>query len=609
MAVESGTERRRKPLRSYLPILEWLPNYSRAWLRVDLVAGLTIVALLVPEGMAYAELAGVPPQAAFYAAPAALVLYALFGSSRQLVVAVSSAISVMSAAAVAELAPQGSVEFIALTAALALLVGGVATLAGVLRLGRLAQFFSESVLTGFVFGLALVIGIKQVPKLFGLEAGHGNFFERLWDLIVHLPETHLATLTVGLACLLLLVLLERTFHRIPAALVAMVFGILVVTLFDLHAHGVHIVGEIPAGLAPPRLPSVPVSDVLWLIPSAIGMVLVGFAEAIGPARSFASEHGYRIDPDQELIGLGMANLGAGLFQGFPIASSLSKSAANDHAGARSQVSGLIAAAATVLVALFLTPLFHNLPEAALAAIVVVAISGMFKLKQMRRLYRIRKADFVLALVALLGVLLFEVLVGLAIAVVLSLLVLIARVSAPKLSVLGRVPNTVTFSDMRRHPENKVLPGLLAVRPNEGLFFANVTGLVSAVQEQVHVTDPPPRTVLLDLEMTFDLDVPSLDALAELREGLRKENVGLMLVRVHQDVREVLEHSGVLGEIGAENIFPRVINGVLAYLEASPQTEEAVRAALAEGAHTLAADVGALLDRVTEGEGAASSETD
>lgn len=598
MAATTRSGLQSKPWRSYLPILDWLPKYQAAWLRPDLLAGLTVVALLVPEGMAYAELAGMPPQAAFYAAPAGLILYAVFGSSRQLVVAVSSAVAVMSAATVSDLAPQGSAEFVALTAALAMLVGAIAVLAGILRLGRLAQFFSESVLTGFVFGLALVIAIKQVPKLFGLEAGHGNFFERLWDLIVHLPETHLPTLVVGLACLVLLIVLERYFHRIPAALVAMVFGILVVTLFGLHERGVHIIGEIPAGLAPPRLPSVTLADVLWLLPGAVGIVLVAFAEAVGPARSFGRKHKYQIDADQELVGLGMANLGAGLFQGFSIGSSLSKSAANDHAGAKSQMSGLIAAMATILVALFLTPLFHNLPEAALAAIVVVAISGMFKVKEMRRLYRVRKADFALALIALLGVLIFEVVVGLSIAVLISLLVLVARVSVPKLSVLGRVPDSLEFSDVRRHPDNRRMPGLLIIRPNEGLFFANAAGLVEEIWKQVLSSDPLARAVLLDLEMTFELDVPSLDALVELSEGLAEEDVDLMLVRVHQDVRDTLDQSGVVDTIGADRIHRYIIDGVLDFLALSPQAEMTVKAHLFESVQAFEAETAALLEQAT-----------
>ena len=281
-------------LKSLLPVLDWLPGYNKAWLRPDIIAGLTIMALLVPEGMAYAQLAGVPPETAFYAAPAGLILYAIFGTSRQLVVAVSSAIAVMSASIVGGLAPAGTEEFIVMTAALALLSGGVAVVAGLLRMGRIAQFFSESVLTGFVAGLALVIMIKQVPKLFGLEAGHGNFWERLFDLMRHLPEMHLLTLAVGLTALAIMFFLEHRFPRIPAALVALIYGIGVVTVFNLAAQHVEIVGDIPSGLALPRLPAISLNDLLNLIPGALAITLVMFAEGVGPARSFAGKHRYTI---------------------------------------------------------------------------------------------------------------------------------------------------------------------------------------------------------------------------------------------------------------------------------------------------------------------------
>ena len=332
-----------------------------------------------------------------------------------------------------------------MTVALAMAVGVVAILAGLLRLGRIAQFFSESVLAGFVSGLALLIIIKQVPKLFGLEAGTGNFWHRVVDLVQHIPETDLLTLAVGLSSLLLLLAIERWLHKIPAALVAVVYGIVVATVFGLAAQGVHVVGDIPAGLAAPALPDLTVRQWLMLVPGALGIALVAFAEAIGPVRSFAGKHHYRIDPDQELIGIGAANLGAGLFQGFSSGPSLSKSAAADGAGMNSQMAGLVAAAITVVVALFLTPLFKNLPEATLGAIVIIAVVRMFKLKELRRLYRVRRTDFALAIVALLGVLTFqEVLAGLLLAVIISLLALIYRASQPRLTVLARTDRPDVF---------------------------------------------------------------------------------------------------------------------------------------------------------------------
>ena len=560
-------------LKSYLPILSWLPKYERSWLRPDLIAGLTVVALLVPEGMAYAELAGLPPQTAFYAAPAGLILYAIFGTSRQLVVAVSATIAVMSAATVSGLAPPDSMEFIVLSAALALLAGLVSVVAGLLRFGQIAQFFSESVLTGFVFGLALVIAIKQVPKLFGFEAIEGNFFERLFDIVIKLPETHLLTLLIGGTSLVLMYVLEKRFPKVPAALVTMVYGIAVVSIFNLEALGVHIVGDIPSGLATPQLPDISLSDLLALLPGALGIALVAFAEAVGPGRQFAAKYRYRIDANQELVGLGMANVGAGLFQGFPIGASLSKSAANDSAGAKTAMSLIIAAIGTAIVALFFTPLFRNLPEATLAAIVVVAISGMMRVGEMKRLYRLRKGDFALAMVALLGVLFFEVLVGLLIAVIISLLALVARASEPKVSLLGRTPGKLNFGDVRRHPENRTLPGLLVIRPNEGLFFANASSLNETINELIQASDPPARAVLLDLEMTFELDVPSADALADLKEELERSNVALMVARVHGDVRDMLDQSGVTEKIGIENIYHYIMDGVFAFLREAEEAAE------------------------------------
>jgi sulfate permease, SulP family len=450
-------------VRRILPIAAWLPGYQRTWFRSDLVAGLTIMALLVPEGMAYAELAGVPPQAAFYAAPIGLLMYAMFGTSRQLVVAVSSGVAVMSASIVGEIALPDSTEFIALTAGLALLTGLVSVVTGLLRLGRVARFFSHSVLIGFVSGLAVFIMVKQLPKIFGLESGEGNTIRRSIELIRDLPEAHLATLIVGLSTVAVMVLVEKRYHRVPAALVALVFGILLVAVFGLDARGVEVVGEIPAGLSRPQIPDITLADLGALFTGAVALTLFVFAEAVGPARSFASNHGYRIDENQELIGLGMSNFGAGLFQGFPIGASLSKSAASDAAGGRTQVSAVVAAVATALVALFLTPLFRNLPEAALGAIVIVAVSGMVNVTALRRLYRVHRTDFSLAMVAFVGVLVFkEVLAGLLVAVVVSLIALVARASSGRLAELVRLPGTMEFRSSRDHPDGLTIEGLLVL---------------------------------------------------------------------------------------------------------------------------------------------------
>ena len=599
MTTQKKPIERQPVLSRLLPIMNWLPQYERSWLRGDILAGLTVLALLIPEGMAYAEIAGMPPQTAFYAAPVALLLYAIFGTSRQLVVAVSATIATMSAAAIVPLAAAGSPEYAALTAGLAILAGLVSILAGLFKMGRVAAFFSESVLAGFVTGLALTIAIKQVPKLFGFESGSGNFWERLYDIFIHLDETHLLTLVIGLISIVLLVFMEHRFHKLPAALIVMLFGILVSNLFAFELKGVEVVGEIPAGLAPPKLPGLALNEWLVLLPAAIGIALVNFAEAYGPGRSLAAKHHYEINTNQELIGLGAANLGAGLFQGFSIGSSLSKSAANDNAGAKTPVALIVCAVLTAIVALFFTPFFAPLPEAVLGAVVVVAVSGMVKVKKIRHLYRLNRVDFALAIVAMLGVLTFEALEGLLIAVILSLLLLIWRTSQPNLSLLGREPGKLTFSDARRNPENRLLPGLLILRPDQGLFFANADGILNQILKHVDQSDFPVKVVLLDLEMSNQLDVPSLDMLKELKESLVQRNTGFWLARLHGPLRESLEKSDLLQEIGPENIFTRAMEGVLEYLSSNAPNNKEEIAVIQDGLKNTLAVIDRLLENPTE----------
>ena len=595
-AAQTITERKPKSLSSYLPIIAWLPAYQRAWLPVDLIAGLTVVALLIPEGMAYAQLSGVPPEAAFYAAPIGLLLFAVFGSSRQLVVAVSSAIATMSFATVSLLATPNTAEFIVLTAALAVLTGLICVVAGLLKLGRIAQFFSESVMVGFISGLGLLIIVKQLPKIFGIESGQGNVWERLYDFVIHLPETHLPTLVVGLVCLALLILLEHYLPRIPAALVALIVGIALSVVFGAEGRGVEVVGELPSGLVAPEWPALSLQSWLLLLPGAFGLALVCFAEAIGPSRAFAAAHKYETDANQEWLGVGASNIGAGLFQGFPIGASLSKSAANDLAGAHSQMSGVIAAVVTALVALFFTQFFYALPEATLGVIVIVAVSHMVKVKEMRHLYRVRRADFVLAVVALLAVMTIEILQGLLLAVIISIFALVWHASKPKLAVLGRVPNSVDFSDVRRHPENITIPGLMMVRPENDLFFANATGIREAIIREVNSSTHPVKVVLIDLGSTSDLDAPSADMLIGLHKELRQRDVRFILTGIITPVRQILERAGGRHEIGTQDVYHSTVAAYLDYFvsEADDTTsQEAFHIGLLEARDILQARMSAV----------------
>jgi high affinity sulfate transporter 1 len=556
------------------PIFAWVPGYRRAWLPLDVVAGLTVCAILVPEGMAYAELAGVPPETAFYAAPVALLAYAALGSSRQLVVAVSSAIAIMSAGTISALAPAETPEYIALTAALAILAGLVSIAAGVLRLGRIAQFFSESVLIGFVFGLALLISIKQVPKLLGIEAEGESALELVLDIVPKLGETDGLTLGIGLAGIAGLLALERLVPRLPAALVVMLVSIGLSVAVGFEALGVHVVGDLPAGLGRPSLPGVGLEALPLLLAGAIGIALVAFAEAIGPANEFARKHGGKIDPNRELIAIGAANTGAGLYSGFPIGSSLSKSAANDRAGAKTPASLVTAAAATALVALFLTPLFEPLPEPILGAVVIVAVTGMMKVGKLRRLWQLRRIDFWLAIIALVGVLVVPTLQALGIAVVASLAVLVWRTSEGRLTFLGRASGGLDPVDLRVDPA-AAIPGLLIARPDDMLFFANVAAVRDGVLEAVEAADPRPTVVLLDLALTPEVDVPVVEALEDLHGRLADDGIELWLSDLRPGVRDLLDRSGTLAAIGVDRVHAGDLDAILAFALRLPGARERV----------------------------------
>ena len=530
------SERARSGWVRHLPIPLWLRRYRSEWLRADLIAGFTVVALLVPEGMAYAQIAGLPPQTAFYAAPIALLAYALLGTSRQLVVAVSAAIASISHATISRISEPLTAHFIVLSSALAVVSGLICILVGTLRLGRLARFLSESVAVGFVSGLAVMIAAKQLPKILGLEGIRGNVWEILHQLALHLADIHGPTLVIGVLCLTLMLGFEHYLRQLPAALITVVFGIASSQIFGLEQQGVSIVGQIPAGLLPPQWPTLSLNDWLQLLPGGLGIALVTFAEAVGPARAFAAAHGYRIDPNRDIIGLGAANLGAGLFHGFPIGASLSKSAANDRAGAETQLSSVIAAVVTTWVALFCTPWFEALPEATLAGIVIVAVSGMVRLKKLLHLQRFHRADFALASFTLLSVLTLETMEALLLAVICSLVVLVWRSSQASLAVLGRATNRFEFTDIRQDPECQTYPGLLMVRPNQGLFFANAEGIRDAILQQVEGASEPLKAVLIDLVATQQLDAPSTEMLTTLCRELEDRELVVMLTRVSEPAR-------------------------------------------------------------------------
>jgi sulfate permease, SulP family len=535
------------------PVFGSLRGYRRTWLSGDVVAGLTVWAVLVPEALAYATIAGVSPVVGLYAAPAALLFYAAFGSSRHLVVGPMSATAALSAAIVAQFATQGSDTFVALTAALAITTGAAALVAGVLRLGFLASFISEPVLKGFIVGLALTIIMGQLPALFGVANGSGNFFEKLWDLVTNLGDTSGLTLLVGALSLALVLGLRAVAPVVPASLVAVALGVILVKAFDLDGHGVDIVGPIDSGLPSIGVPDVSTARFGDLVGPALGVMLVGFAEGLGAAKTYATRERYEIDTNRELLGLGAANVASGLASGMVVNGSLSKTAVNGSAGARSQISGLVCAALTVLTLLLLTSLFEDLPEATLAAVVIAAVIELVDVPALIALYRVHtealgraygvaaRPDFLAAIAAMIGVLVLDTLPGLFLGIAISLLLLLYRVSRPYVAVLGRVPGTRDhFADLARHPDDRRAPGVTVLRVESGLFFANadhVRGVIRAhADDDVHA-------IVLDAETMPSIDVSAARMLLELQTDLARDGVELVLARDVGQVRDVLRTEG------------------------------------------------------------------
>jgi sulfate permease, SulP family len=566
-----------------VPLFVSLRGYKAGWLRGDVVAGLTVWAVLVPEALALATIAGVSPVVGLYAAPAALILYAALGSSKHLITGPITATAALSAAAVAEVATQGSDAFVALTVALAITTGIAALVAGLLGLGFLANFISEPVLKGFIVGLALTIIAGQLPKLFGVERGEGNFFEQLWALISKLGATSGWTLFVGLASLVIVVGLKRVAPVVPAYLVAVLFGILAVVLFGVDRHGVDIVGSIEGGLPSLGLPDVGFGEYLDLAPAAVGIVLVGFAEGLGAAKTYAARHHYEVDASRELLAVRAANLGAGLSSGMVVNGSLSKTTVNGEAGAKTQLSGLVVAALTILTLLFLTGLFESLPEATLAAVVIAAVIDLVDVPSLVHLYRVwtrrlgsiygraSRPDFTSAIAALVGVLVFGTLPGLFIGISVSVVLLLYRASRPNVAVLGRVPGATPrhWGDVSRHPENEQVPGVVVLRVESGLFFANADHVRQAIR--AHAGGEGVRAIVLDAQTVPSVDVTAAAMLEQLRDGLGHQGVALLLAREVGQVRDVLRRSHPEDDTSAQHVFPTVEEAVEAAMTIRPRS--------------------------------------
>jgi high affinity sulfate transporter 1 len=551
-------------IKRYIPIIDAFSDYRARYLLMDFLGAVTLVAITVPEAVAYAQMAGVPPEVGFYTIPLAMLAYAIFGSSRNVIVGPSSTIAVMSAAVIGTLAIQGTDEFLALTAALAIICGVIFLIFGIARLGFISNFISKPVITGFIFGLALYIAMRQIPKVIGISGTEGNFFEVGVHVVRNLGSIHWWTFLIGALSIIILFVLGKFVPRIPGAIVIVIFSILVVTFLNLESRGVHIVGDIPSALPKFAIPDIGFGDIVRLLPGALGIVFIGYAETLGAARDYGAKYHYEVSPNQELIALGVANLGSGFSSGFAVDASLSRSAANDSAGAKSQLSPIIATGLIIMVVLWLTPFFHNLAEAAIGAIIIHAVWHLMKVGELRRIYGIKKVDFWLSLVALFGVLVFGVLPGLVIAVVASMLAMVFRSSKPNIVQLGKVPDRDVYTDIKRHPENKTIEGLVILRPDASLFYANINQLHEEIRDTLKSSKEEIKAVVIDMEATSDIDIETVDVLSEIKDELKNKGIELMLARVRGSVRDIMKRSKLKEMIKEKRIFNTVRDAVAEY---------------------------------------------
>jgi sulfate permease, SulP family len=535
-------------LAAALPPLEWLPRYEKSWLPKDAVAGVTLAAYAIPVSLAYASLAGLPPQFGIYCYLVGGLGYALFGTSRQLAVGPTSAIAMLVGTTVAGMAGGDAARWAAIAALTALVVAVFGALAWLMRLSGLVSFISETILTGFKAGAALTIAMTQLPKLFGVPGGGDHFFERILILTGQIGQTNLIVLAMGLVGICLLVLGERFLPGRPVALAVVALAVCAVSFAGLDQQGVPIVGTLPAGLPNLAWPSIRLRDVDGVLPLAAACFLLGFVESVSAARTLAARHGYEINPRQELLGLGAANLLAAFGQGFPIAGGLSQSAVNDKAGARTPLSLIFASLTIGICLVFLTNLLHDLPTVVLAAIVLVAVKGLIDVNALLHLWRVSRFEFTIAIVALVGVLLLGVLKGVLVAVIVSLVVLLAAAARPHVAFLGRIPGTRRYSDSERHQDNEAIPGVVIFRVESSLLYFNVDHVRNCVREKIGATDSP-RLVVCDLSNAPYVDVAGADMLAELYKDLQLRGIQLRIVEARAKARDLLRAVGLEDQVG------------------------------------------------------------
>jgi SulP family sulfate permease len=561
----------------WIPALRWLRGYQRAWLRGDVVAGFTLAAYLLPAAIGDASLAGLPPEAGLYACVFSGLVFWLFCSSKHTAITATSAIALLVGTTLAGPAGGDAARLGALAAGTALLVAAMAFVAWLVRAGALVRFISEGVMVGFKCGVALFLATTQLPKLFGFPGTHGNFWENGAYFLAHVHETNTAALGIGAAALAILVLGKMFLANKPIALFVVVGGIVASSLLGLDAQGVKLLGAVPQGLPAPGLPVLHWSDVNELLPLAFACFLLGAVETAAIGRMFAAKHGGRLDPNQEFLALGAANLAAGLGHGFPVSGGMSQSVVNEDGGARTPLSGAIAAGFVLVVVLFLSPLLRALPQPVVAAVVLVAVASLFNLSALEHMWRNDRREFVVAMAALIGVLGSGLLRGVMIGAAISLLQLIHRASRPHVAMLGRIPGTSRFSDCDRHPDNERIPGVLICRPESGLVYFNVDPVCDLILDRARGEATPPALVVLDLSASPFVDSQSAHTLADMADELAAAGIRVEAVEARASVRDRLRLEGVDDRLGGITRHDSVDDAVAAFQAGVLTTSSSSRA--------------------------------
>ncbi len=560
--------------RRLVPIADWIRSYQREWLRRDLIAGVIVTALIVPKNLGYAGIAGIPLQNGLYAAAAGAVLYAIFGTCRQISMGPSSGLAAVAAAAVLAAGISGEQDVATFVAGITLVSGLLFVLLAVFRMGWIAQFLSRAVVTGFLFGAAIDVVIGELPKLTGTDVSGDNSFQELRSWFGSLAETSGSTLVVGAVALIVVFGLRRIAPRVPGALVLVVGGLLASWVLDLEGRGVAVVGTVPRGLPAFDVPDLGLmwDHVVVVVLAGVAVTLIGFSQTAGDARAFAAKHRYQVDINQESVAQAMANTGAGLLQGMPVSTSLSASSLNDRSGARTGLASLTSGVMVLLTLLVLAPLFSDLPKPVLAALIIEAVvMGMMDLPEMRRLWRVQRFDFWVAIAALVSTLAFGVLAGVVIGIGLSLLWLVRVATNPGIAVLGRQPGTQVFRELGEHPGDEQVPGVVIIRLDGGLFFATSDTLEDRLRQVIHTT-PDLTGIVLDCEGINFVDSQGAAKLMEMVELAEESGITLRLARLKTSVRPTLERDGVFARLGPDRIHGNVFRAVQAQLAADSRED-------------------------------------